>query len=132
MNSCIPEDLCIVKYPDFMDAVAICPEVGEACYCAKSDMLMAFRNVPMNKKSWCYLMLKATHPVTGKTFYFIDKCLSFGASISCAIFQAFSDAVAHLVKFRTNRPLVNYLDGYFFAALCKVICDGQVSISRHM
>ena len=53
VNSGIPEDLCTVKYPDFMEAVAICLEAGEKCYCAKSDMSMAFRNVPMNKKSWC-------------------------------------------------------------------------------
>ena len=28
---------------------------------------------------------------------------------------------------RTNKPLVNYLDDYFSAALCKAICDSQVS-----
>ena len=111
-----------------MDAVEICLKAGKACYCAKSDMSMAFRNIPMNKRSWRYLILKATHPTTGITYYFVDKCLPSGASISCAIFQAFSDAVAHLVKFRTNKPLVNYLDDYFFAALCKALCDGQVRV----
>ena len=127
VNSGIPEELCSVTYPDFMDAVAMCVEAGEACYCAKSDMSMAFRNVPMDKKSWCFLILKANHPQTGKT-YFVDKCLPFGASISCAIFQAFSDSVAFLVRFRTNKPLVNYLDDYFFVALVKALCDGQVVV----
>ena len=86
VNSCIPEELCSVKYPDFMEAVAICMDAGQACFCAKSDMSMAFRNIPMNRQSWCYLILKAAHPLTGKVFYFVDKCLPFGASISCAIF----------------------------------------------
>ena len=128
MNSGIPEEKCTVTYPDFMDAVAICLEDGQYCYCAKSDMSMAFRNIPMDRKSWCFLILKATHPETGKTYYFVDKCLPFGASISCAIFQAFSDSIAYLVKYRTNKPLVNYLDDFFFAALCKALCDGQVRV----
>ena len=54
--------------------------------------------------------------------------MPFGASISCAIFQAFSDSIAHLVQFRTKKPLVNYLDDFFFAALCKALCDGQVNV----
>ena len=128
VNSCIPEELCSVKYPDFMEAVAMCLKAGKGCYCAKSDMSMAFRNVPLNKKSWCYLVLKASHPLTGLTYYFVDKCLPFGASISCAIFQEFSDSIAFLVTFRTHRPLVNYLDDFFFAALHKAICDGQVHV----
>ena len=111
-----------------MQAVKLCLHAGIGCFIAKSDMSMAFRNVPMNRASWCYLVLKATHPITGKTYYFVDKCLPFGASISCAIFQAFSDSVAFLVTYRTNRPLVNYLDDFFFAALCKAICDGQVQV----
>ena len=81
VNSSIPAEICSIQYPDFMDAVAICMEAGEACFCAKSDMSMAFRNIPMDSRSWCYLILKASHPITGKTYYFVDKCLPFGASI---------------------------------------------------
>ena len=62
-----------MKYPDFMKAVEMCMEAGEACYCAKSDMSMAFRNVPLNEKSWCYLVLKAKYPITGVTYYFVDQ-----------------------------------------------------------
>ena len=128
VNSGIPENLCTVKYPDFMDAVAMVFETGQACFCTKSDMSMAFRNVPMNRKSWRYLILKATHPITGKTYYFVDKFLPFGASISCAIFQEFSDSIAHLVMYRTNKPSVNHLDDFFFAALYKALCNGQVQV----
>ena len=126
VNLGIPKDLCSVSYPNFMEDVAICLEAEKECFIAKSDMSMAFRNIPMDSKSWCYLVLKATHPITGKTYYFVDKCLPFGVSISCAIFQEFSDLIAFLVKYRTNKPLVNYLDDFFFAALCKAICDGKV------
>ena len=128
VNSSIPAEICSVQYPDFMDAVAICMEAGEACFCAKSDMSMAFRNIPMDSRSWCYLILKASHPITGKTYYFMDKCLPFVASISCAIFQEFSNSIAFLVKHRTRKPLVNYLDDFFFAALYKAMCDSQVEV----
>ena len=72
--------------------------------------------------------MKACNPVNNHWYYFVDKCLPFGSSISCSHFQAFSDAVAHLVKFRTGKDLVNYLDDYLFAALLKLFCDGQIQI----
>ena len=81
---------------------------------------MTFRNVPKNRKSWAYLILKATHSITGKTHYFVDKCLPFGASVSCAIFQELLNSIAHLVRYRTHKPLVNYLDD--FLDVCDRIC----------
>ena len=44
------------------------------------------------------------------------------------IFLRFSNAVAHLVRFRTKKSLMNYLDDYFFAALTKMLCDGQINV----
>ena len=126
VNSGIPKEFCTVKYPDFSEAVQLCIAAGRNGKAAKSDMCMAFSNVPMDRKSWYFLVLMARHPVTGRTYYFVDKCLPFGSSISCAIFQAFSDPVAFLVKVRTKRPLVNYLDDYFFTAINKLLCDTQV------
>ena len=70
--------------------------------------------------------MKAVSPLDGKTYYFVDKCLPFGASISCAHFQRFSNAVKHIVEWRTNRSLVNYLDDFLFAALMTLICYNQV------
>ena len=126
VNSGIPDQVCSVKYPDFMQAIEMCVTAGEGCHCTKSDMSMAFRNIPMNRKSWRYLILKCEHPVTKKVYYFVDKCLPFGASISCAIFQDVSVSVAWLVHSRTGEPSANYLDDYFFAAFKKLLCDNQV------
>ena len=77
VNSEIPREQCTVQYPSFDEAVELCQLAGKSCFIAKSDMSMAFRNVPMSKGSWKLLILKATHPTTGKTFYFVDKCLPF-------------------------------------------------------
>ena len=127
VNKAIPYDSCRVKYPSFDKAVKLCIMAGKGAYIAKSDMARAFRNIPLMIKEFMLLLMKAKHPKTGIWYYFVDKCLPFGSSISCAIFQAFSDAIAYLVTHRTNKPVVNYLDDYFFAALRKWLCDWQVN-----
>ena len=126
VNSGIPKEFCSVKYPDFNEAVMLCIEVGIQGKVAKSDMSMAFRNVPMNKESWPWLVLMAYHPVRGEKFYFVDKCMPFGSSISCAIFQEFSNSIAFLVKCRTGKPLINYLDDHFIAAINRLLCNRQI------
>ena len=126
VNANTPTDLCTVKYPDFNDAVQLCIKQGKFCHIAKSDMKSAFRNLGIKKKHWKFLIMKATSPIDGKTYYFVDKCLPFGASISCSHFQRFSNAVKHTVQSRTKRDLVHYLDDYMFAAMIKLICNQQV------
>ena len=128
VNSGIPHEKCTVKYPDFDEAVKLCLNEGVGCYIGKSDMSSAFRHVPMAPSQWWLLVMKATHPQTGKMYYFVDKCLPFGSSISCAIFQAISDAIAWIVRYRTAKDNVNYLDDYLFAALPKSICDQQMQV----
>ena len=90
-------------------------------------MSSAFRHVPLNPASWKLLVMKAEHPATGKVYYFVDKCLPFGSSISCAIFQEFSDAIAYIVEQKTKKPNVNYLDDFFFTHLLRKFCNMQVS-----
>ena len=128
VNSGIPHSKCTVKYPDFEEAVKLCLKEGVGCHVGKSDMSSAFRHIPMAKNQWWLLVMKAEHPVTKVVKYFVDKCLPFGSSISCAIFQAFSDAVAWIVEYKTKKFNVNYLDDYLFAAALKRFCDKQLRI----
>ena len=93
VNAGIPKSKCSVKYPDFDEAVKLCLREGVNCHVGKSDMSSAFRHVPLSRDQWWLLVMKAQHPKNGKTFFFVDKCLPFGSSISCAIFQAISDAI---------------------------------------
>ena len=60
----------------------------------------------------------------------MDKCLPFGASISCSHFQRFSDAIAHIVRFRVRITIgpINYLDDYLFLGITSIDCDNQVSV----
>ena len=66
-------------------------------------MSSAFRHLCIRPEDWSWLVMKAKCPANGKLYYFFDKCLPFGAAISCALFQAFSDAVAHLVMNRNTQ-----------------------------
>ena len=68
------------------------------------------------------------HPITRRIIYFVDKCLPFGAAISCAIFQAISDAIAWIVAVKAKKPYVNCLDDYLFAAALKSMCNYQIKI----
>ena len=126
VNQNTPQEICKVQYPEFDAAVRLCLRLGVNCRLAKSDMTSAFRNLGIKKSHWCLLIMKAESPLDGKVYYFVDKCLLFGASITCSRFQKFSDAVAHLVQFKTKEDLVNYLDDFLFAALLKAWCDSQV------
>ena len=110
-----------------MDAIQLCIEQGKSCHIAKSDMKSAFRNLGIKRDHWKYLVMKAVNPLDGKTYYFVDKCLPFGASISCSHFRRFSNAVSHIVQHKIRTQLVNYLDDYLFAALYKLICNRQVN-----
>ena len=72
--------------------------------------------------------MKAWDPLTRIWKYFVDKCLPFGASISCALFQKFSDALRFLREKRLNVPgqITNYLDDFFFIALLLSICNNMI------
>ena len=56
-------------YPDFNEAIQLCLIEGKLCYVAKSDMKSAFRNMGIKKNDWKYLVMKATSPLDGKTYY---------------------------------------------------------------
>ena len=128
VNANIPTEKSTVSYPDFDTAIRLCLEAGKNCKLSRSDIRSAFRNLDMRKLDWKYLIMKARSPFDHKWYYFVDKCLPFGASISCAHFQLVSDAIAHVVKFRTKKELVNCLDDFLFVALLRYMCERQLNI----
>ena len=128
VNANIPEEKCKVKYPDFSEAVLKCILEGKFCHISRSDMKSAFRHLGLFPGDFKFLLMKAKSPLDGEWYYMIDKCLPFGLSISCKLFQEFSDAVAFLVEVRTNRDPVNYLDDFLFAALLRSVCNEQIEV----
>ena len=98
-------------------------------FAGKSDLKSAFRILGLNKRSWRWLVFKAQDPLTGDWKYFVDKCLPFSASISCAHFQRFSNALCHLMEIRTDAKgkITNYLDDFLFLALSILQCNDKIS-----
>ena len=139
VNEYIPDHLCSVKYNDLDHAVRECVKLIRQCNTATiwlgiADLKSAFRLVPLSANCWNLLCMKAHHPKTGVWYYFVDKCLPFGASISCAIFQRFSNALAAILKHRMGyilyKALSNYLDDFLNIALSKQDCN-QLLMSFH-
>ena len=132
LNGHTPRELCVVKYSDIDQAVhsilvlldeAIKKRAGSRdehpviVFMSKSDIKSAFRILPLSRGSWPWLIMQAEHPVTKKKYYFVDKCLPFGASISCSHFQRVSNALKHIMQKRMGSPVTNYLDDFLFIAL---------------
>ena len=120
LNVNTPKTKTRVEYPEFDQAIRLISILGIGCKIGKSDMTSAFRHLSIRPVDWCLLVMKAHHPVTGEVWFFMDKCLPFGAAITCA--------VAHLVRFRTKSELINYLDDYLFAAMLRRWYNKQISI----
>ena len=128
LNEGTPQELCSVKYNDIDAAVDCCLRLsnnGEnPVFLGKTDASHAFRVLPLHPRCFCWMILKAEDPMDGKIKYFIDKCLPFGASISCALYQKFSDSLRFIIEVMSNsKSITNYLDDILFAALRKWLCD---------
>ena len=98
-------------------------EAGKGSHIGRSDFTAAFRNLGVCPRDWPLLIMKARSPLDSQWYYFVDKCLPFGSSISCAMFQAVSDAIAHIMQVKNGKELVNYLDDFLFVALLRWVCN---------
>ena len=137
VNSNTPAEDCQVQYTDFDQVVQMCLQLLDkdpqpTIYLSKLDVDSTFRNLGLSPQSWPWTILKATSPIDGQVYYFVDKCLPFGSSKSCALFQLISDGIAHIVRSRMQHPLINYLDDYLFAALLRSVCNWQMEQFLHM
>ena len=128
VNSHIPKEKCSAKYKDLDHAIKLCLEIGKGCFVAKLDMKSAFRNLPIKPEDRKWLIMKAVSPIDNKVYYFVDKCLPFGASISCSHFQRVSNAINHIFEHRSKSKANDYLDDFLFAALLEWLCNQRVGI----
>ena len=107
----------------------ITEHVLQKIYMSKSDLMAAFRILPVLPIQRRFLFMKCVYPGTQKVFFFIEKNLPFGSSISCARFQLFSDSLKCLIEHATGRyfTCTNYLDDYMFISKEEEECNSLVS-----
>ena len=138
VKACTPKDICAVKYNNLdhmiQTSITLLNQLGFSTPLSygKADLVSAFRILPIKLGHRKFLMFKAEHPDMGRMFYFIDKCLPFGSSISCAHFQLFSDALAHIVETKLQMRATNYLDDFLFVAPNQEQCNSMVNQFKNL
>ena len=142
INHWTPNEICTIKYRDLDHAIKNCvgfirmrksgadkkggnSVVFDYLFFGKTDLKNAFCWLPMSKRFWKFLMLKAENPKTGEWMFFVDKCMPFGASISCVHFQRLSNALKHIVESleQVYNIITNYLDDFLFIHYLRQVCN---------
>ena len=140
----MPKEYCTVTYKDLdfavkqaiqlLEGILMEPTHGTIWF-GKSDVKSTFRILGLSTLDFWLLVMATEHPISGQTYYFVDKCLPFGHSISCALFQSFSDALTHLaqylIKLKTgveNAALTNYPDDFLFTTLLRELTNTMIDI----
>ena len=110
INDFIDPDLCSVKYTSFDQVIEMISLLEAGAELGKVDMKNAFRLIRVYPGDFHLLCYKF------KDKYYIDKCLPFGCSMSCSIFEKFSTFVHWLtVKQSGLQSMEHYLDDFIFA-----------------
>ena len=125
------KDKCTVKYNDIDYAVKLSFiwRGSDGIFYTKTDLKSAFHILGLSLESFKWLVMKAEDPSMGEIKYFIDKCLPFGASISCSHFKHFSNAIKHIFESNVHQELIvtNYLDDFIFVRPSLEGCNCLVS-----
>ena len=140
LNYHTPKEACTVSYNDLDVAVEYCLRLSREMFgnspifLAKSDMVSAFRMLPLSPQSWPWVIFKARNPLTGSVSFFVEKSLPFGWGVSCSLYQRFSNSLKHLIEFLYGRQytMVNYLDDFLFIETSRFQCNELVRIFLHL
>ena len=110
VNDFIDEKYTSVQYSSFDNAVNMIKKLGFKAEMAKMDVKSAFRLLPMYPGEFDLLGFKI------ENWYFIDKCLPMGCSVSCNHFERFSSFLHWVVETETGlQDIDHYLDDFLFA-----------------
>ena len=98
-----------MHYQNIDCAIQLIKRLGKGSLLSKSDILHAYKVVPVRKNSYKYLGFKIGNA------YFYDKTLAMGLAVSCQWFEGLSNAL-HLVleqKFGA-KGVVHILNDFLF------------------
>ena len=107
INSGILSEDSSVAYTKFDEVVKMVQSEGNGSFLIKVDIKSAFRLLPIHPMDF---------PLLGMEFqgkFFVDKCLPFGLSLSCALFEKFSCFLEwHTRKLSGSEMIIHYLDDF--------------------
>ena len=76
-----------MHYQNIDCAIQLIKRLGEGCLLSKSDILHAYKVVPVGKNRYKYLGFKIGNA------YFYDKTFAMGLAVSCQWFEGLSNAL---------------------------------------
>ena len=150
VNSGTPREYCPVRYNNFDATMCECLRLVREfenmdgrmnkdnddtndgrpiLFLGRTDLSSALRVLPLKVRCFCWLVFKAKDPKEQMVKYFVEKCLPFGASISCSHYQRFSNSLKFILEFRLGKKgkaINNYLDDFFFVAIRSFICNQMI------
>ena len=109
LNDFIDPKLCSVQYTSFDEAVHMIQDLGQGCLLAKSDIMSAFRLLPVSVNSFDQLGFMFDDE------FYDDKAMPFGCSISCHTWELFATFLEFCVARQSQYgSLLHYLDDFLF------------------
>ncbi|XP_046575267.1 uncharacterized protein LOC124283279 [Haliotis rubra] len=128
INDFIPQEACTVQYTSFDQAVAMIQNLGRGAYMSKFGVKSAFKPPACGT-----IGLSATFGIKFQEQFYIDKCLPFGCSISCALFESFSTFIEWAIKATTcSQDIAHYLDDFILAAVDLNKCSNMLNTSLQL
>ena len=109
VNSGIPSKDTKVHYQTLDESLEILASLDRYCLIAKADIESAYRIIPIHPDSVHLLGF------TWEGQYYYDRCLPFGLSASCRIFESFSTAIHWILKHHFQvLDMTHILDDFMF------------------
>lgn len=103
VNDFIDPDVETVKYSSFDKVVEMASKLGRCTLCGKMDISRAFRLLLVHPGDF-YLL-----EIYFDGFYYIDKCMPMGCSLSYAMFEKFATFLHTII---VNRSGLDTIDHY--------------------
>ena len=108
INDGISSALCSLEYASVDKAAELIARCGRGALMAKTDLLSAYRQVPIHKADSALLGLEWE----GRTY--IDKALPFGLRSAPKLFSAVADSLAWALECEGIWNSLHYLDDFLF------------------
>ena len=109
VNSYIDPECCKVTYSSLDNILDKIYELGNRVQLAKMDIKSAFRLLLVNPADFDLMGIKFDG------FFYVDKCLPMGCSLSCKLFETFSTFLQWVVESQSGlNSIDHYLDDFIF------------------
>lgn len=118
VNDSIAEEFRSVQYTRIIDAIRGIKEFKSPCFLAKTDISMAYRNLPLRPEEYHLFGFM------WKGLYYHDKCLPMGVSSACQIFERFSTGLHWIGQnFMNEGIMFHILDDFLIVAQSRDLCE---------